>query len=101
MFVDAAGGAAAIPASHLAECVPSKIGAPVKERSDNFDLTSSDIVTHERARELFNTYHDRYDHYVYRILGDHRSLESVRSASPLLISAICAVSSLQTASVDF
>jgi hypothetical protein len=99
--IDAAGGAAAIPASHLAERVPSKIGVPLKEKSDNSDLTSSDLVTPEMARELFNVYQDKYDHYVYRILGDHRSLETVRSASPLLLSAICAVSSLQTASDDF
>lgn len=99
--IDAVGGAAAIPASHLAERVQSNIASPLKERSDKYDLISRGVVTLERARELFSTYHDKYDHYVYRILGDYRSLESVRSASPLLLAAICAVSSLQTASADF
>ena len=99
--IDAVGGPAAIPASHLAERMPNNVGSPVKQRSDKYDLISRGIVTFERARELFNIYHDRLDHFVYRILGDHRSLESVRSASPLLLSAICAVSALQTASSDF
>jgi hypothetical protein len=99
--IDAAGGPAAIPASHLAERVPSNLGSPVEKRSDKLDLIARGVVTLDRARELFDVYHDRLDHFVYRILGDHRSLENVRVASPLLLSAICAVGALQTASPDF
>ena len=99
--IDAEGGPAAIPASHLAQRVQSNVGSPIRERSDKYDIITRSVVTFERAHELFDVYHDRLDHFVYRILGDHRSLESVRSSSPLLLSAICAVSALQTASSDF
>ena len=94
-------GPAAIPAEHLTERVPNNINLPIKERLEKDDLITRGIVPLERATELFNIYHDKYDHFLYRILGEDRSFDSVRSASPLLLSAICAVSALQTASDDF
>jgi hypothetical protein len=99
--VDAVGGPAAIPASHLTERVQSSVSSPRKERLDKHDILERGIVTLERAMELFNIYHDRFDHFLYRILGEDRSFDSVRSSSPLLLSAICAVTALQTASPDF
>lgn len=99
--IDAEGGAAAIPASHLAERMQSTFGSPVERRPDGLDIIARGVLTLDRAQELFNVYHDRLDHFVYRVLGDHRSLESVRAASPLLLSAISVVAALQTASPDF
>jgi hypothetical protein len=81
--------------------VQNNIALPMKERLEKDDLIARGIVTLERATELFNIYHDKYDHFLYRILGEDRSFDSVRSASPLLLSAICVVSALQTASDDF
>ena len=99
--IDIEVGPAAIPAEHLTERVPNNINLPIKERLEKDDLITRGIVPLERATELFNIYHDKYDHFLYRILGEDRSFDSVRSASPLLLSAICAVSALQTASDDF
>ncbi|KAJ5615917.1 hypothetical protein N7537_001031 [Penicillium hordei] len=39
------------------------------------------------------------DHFLYRILGDHISLDSVRIASPLLTTAICTVAALHSQSL--
>lgn len=94
--IDAAGGPAALPASHIAERAQKR-----DTDSGQDDLISRGIVTLEQAQNLFNVYHNRLDHFVYRILGDQCSLAGVRSASPLLLAAICAVSALQTASADF
>lgn len=99
--LDAAGGPAAIPASHLAERIHSNFGFPIMETSEQYDLIKCQIVTSERAKELFDIYHNKYDHFLYRILGEDRSFENVRLSSPLLLSAICTVSALQTASPDF
>jgi hypothetical protein len=99
--VDAAGGPAAIPSSHLTERVQSHVDSPTKEKAGKHDLIKRGVVTLARATELFSVYHDRLDHFLYRILGEDRSFDSVRSASPLLLAAICAVSALQTASADF
>ena len=41
-------------------------------------------------------YYQRLDHFLYRILGDHDSLTSVRQSSPLLTAAICAVAALHS-----
>jgi hypothetical protein len=99
--VDAAGGPAAIPASHLTERIQGTVRPSTKERPDEQDVIERGVITLERATQLFNIYNDRFDHFLYRILGEDRSFESVRLASPLLLSAICAVSALQTASPDF
>jgi hypothetical protein len=99
--VDALGGPAAIPASHLTERVQSNSGPPACENFNQDDLIKRGVVSLETASQLFNVYHDRYDHFLYRILAEDQSFEGVRSASPLLLSAICAVSALQTASDDF
>jgi hypothetical protein len=99
--VDAAGGPAAIPASHITERSQGNINLPAEEGNGNHDLIKNGVITLERATELFNTYHNSFDHFLYRILGEDKSFNSVRLASPLLLSAICAVSALQTASSDF
>lgn len=99
--MDAAGGAAAIPASHLIEHVPSSTMLPAKERLAKDDMILQGVLTLNRAAELFDLFHDVYDHYVYRVLGEDQTFASVRSSSPLLLAAICAVSALQSASADF
>jgi hypothetical protein len=98
---NAIGGPAAIPASHLIERAQNDIGSQFNRNFDEYNLVTQGVVSLDRARELFRIYHDRFDHFLYRILGEDRSFESVLSSSPLLLSAICAVSALQTASPDF
>ncbi|KAJ6152856.1 hypothetical protein N7497_007175 [Penicillium chrysogenum] len=41
------------------------------------------------------------DHFLYRILGDHISLDSVRIASPLLTTAVCTVAALHSQSLGY
>jgi hypothetical protein len=61
-------GPAAIPAEHLTKRVRNNINLPIKERLEKDDLITRGIVPLERATELFNIYHDKYDHFLYRIL---------------------------------
>lgn len=90
-------GPAAIPASVVSP--PSAIGP--HSRAPGIDLVTRGIVSMERATALFKVYNDRLDHFVYRILGDHDSLSSVRASSSLLTAAICAVGALHSSPTDF
>lgn len=62
-------------------------------------LISQGIVSPEEAEHLFNIYHQRLDHLLYRILGDHNSLHTVVASSPLLTAAICTVAALHSSSL--
>lgn len=61
------------------------------------DLITQGVLSVEQAQALFNIYSQRLGHFLYRILGDNSSLEGIRSSSPLLTTAICAVSALHSA----
>jgi hypothetical protein len=90
-------GPAAIPGS-----VVSPVSLPgIENRKAEQDLITRGVVTVEQAQNYLDIYQNRLDHFLYRILGDRRTLAQVRSASSLLLAAICAVGALHLASSDF
>ncbi|KAF3386749.1 Transcriptional activator of proteases prtT [Penicillium rolfsii] len=98
IIMDPRGGPASIPASCLSDNIRAALpnGLPTSRKPD---LISTGIITLREALALFDTYHLRLDHFLYRILGDHINLNSVRVASPLLTAAICTVGALHSPSL--
>lgn len=95
---DPQGGPASIPASCVSD--PGRAGVPSDFSSARRpDLISTGLISLRHAQALFETYHLRLDHFLYRILGDHISLDSVRIASPLLTAAVCTVGALHSQSL--
>lgn len=92
-------GPASIPASCVSE-VPNSSSSGRGTRSPRpqppLDIISRGVISLQQAESLFHIYHQRLDHFLYRILGHHDSLESVRYASPLLTAAICTVGALHS-----
>lgn len=87
------------PASIPATCVPNVTNQSAASvlpgsRRPEPDLIARGIISAEQAEELFNTYHKRLDHYVYRVIGNVDSVSTMRKNSPLLTAAICTVASL-------
>ena len=65
------------------------------------DIISQGILEHADADRLVRNYLGREDHYLYDIAGTkHKDLEDIRKASPLLLTAICTVSALQSSADD-
>lgn len=60
------------------------------------DVVADGIMTISQAQTLFNDYARRLDHYLYRILGPAATLDGIRSSSPVLLAAICAVAALHS-----
>jgi len=98
VVMDPRGGPASIPASCLSDSARNALpnGLPNSRRPD---LISTGLITLRQALALFEEYHLRLDHFLYRILGDHISLDSVRVASPLLTAAVCTVGALHSQSL--
>ncbi|CAI7564865.1 unnamed protein product [Penicillium pancosmium] len=97
VVMDPRGGPGSIPASCLSDNIRATIpsGLSTTRRPD---LISTGLITMRQGLALFDTYHLRLDHFLYRILGDHISLDSVRNASPLLTAAVCTVGALHSPS---
>lgn len=97
VVMDPRSGPGSIPASCLSDnikpAMPSWLSTARRP-----DLISTGLITMRQGLALFDTYHLRLDHFLYRILGDHISLDSVRSASPLLTAAVCTVGALHSPS---
>lgn len=66
-----------------------------KQNPTHQDLIGKGIITSEIAEALVERYFTRLDPYLYGICSGYRSLQQIRSASPVLFAAICTVSSLQ------
>ncbi|CAK7208875.1 hypothetical protein SCUCBS95973_000261 [Sporothrix curviconia] len=66
--------------------------------NSTLDFISRGIVPLDRAQAYFDNYHNRMDHFPYRILCDHGpvSLTRLRPTSPLLVAAVCSVGALHT-----
>ena len=96
IVIDLASSPGALPGHYLslAASAQPKIGK---------DIISRGIISVENAQTYFDTYQNRLDHFIYRILGDHTvaTLERIREVSPLLTAAICAVGALHLASQEF
>jgi hypothetical protein len=97
VVMDPRSGPGSIPASCLSDNIrpAMRSGLSTTRRPD---LISTGLITMRQGLALFDTYHLRLDHFLYRILGDHISLDSVRSASPLLTAAVCTVGALHSPS---
>lgn len=97
LVVDTDLGPDAAPGSYLARSDPC-VTTGVAE-----DIITLGIISYENAQACLDLYRDKLDHFPYRILGDRAScnLDVIRTASPLLLAAICSVSSLHKAPGDF
>jgi hypothetical protein len=98
VVMDPRGGPASIPASCVSE-IRTTASPNNMPSSGRPDLMSTGILSLHQALSLFDVYHLRLDHFLYRILGDHTSLDSVRMASPLLTAAVCTVGALHSRSL--
>ncbi|KAJ5724690.1 transcriptional regulator family: Fungal Specific TF [Penicillium malachiteum] len=94
VVMDPRGGPASIPASCVSDGARRTLPNGLPSRRP--DLISTGLITLRQALALFEEYHLRLDHFLYRILGDHISLDSVRVASPLLTAAVCTVGALHS-----
>lgn len=102
MVVDGTGAPDAVPASYISEISNASSPQSVRHSSQKvLDVISRGILNVQGASVLFDIYHNRLDHFVYSILGDHRSLRDVRQASPLLTDAICAVGALHSGNENY
>lgn len=97
VVMDYESGPGAIPGFHIAERLPQV------ENDSQEDFISRGVITVDSARGHFEKYKNRLDHFPYRILNDHAAVtfESIRMTSPLLITSVCAVGALHSASEDF
>ncbi|KAL4872786.1 hypothetical protein BDV12DRAFT_126325 [Aspergillus spectabilis] len=98
VVMDPEGGPASIPAACVSE-IRSIRGSSQLAAMDRLDLISKGILSLPQALALFDVYYLRLDHFLYRILGDHTSLDSIRRVSPLLTAAVCTVATLHSRSM--
>jgi hypothetical protein len=95
--IDPNSGPAAMPGSVISPVIPPGEQVGVGARPDIIDRG---ILSLDRAQFYLDVYQNRLDHFLYRILGDWRTLAQVRAASPLLLVAICTVAAIHSASTD-
>ncbi|KAH8697401.1 hypothetical protein BGW36DRAFT_167455 [Talaromyces proteolyticus] len=100
VVMDPRGGPASIPASCVSE-LRTTASLDNSRSSGQRDLVSMGILSLNQALSLFDIYQSRLDHFLYRILGDHTSLDSVRVSSPLLTAGVCAVGALHSSSLGY
>jgi hypothetical protein len=95
-------GPAAIPASFVSEVTKHlSPSARIQPRAKSMtDIISQGILTLEQAEMLFNVYITKHDNYIYSVLVEGSTLATIRASSPLLLAAICSVTSLHTVSLD-
>lgn len=98
VVMDPRGGPASIPASCVSE-IRTTASLSQIPFSGPPDLITTGVLSSLQALSLFDIYHSRLDHFLYRILGDHTSLDSVRMGSPLLTAAVCTVGALHSSSL--
>lgn len=63
---------------------------------EQVDLITRGLITTETAEVLVQRYLTKLDPFLYGIASRYKDLESVRAASPTLLSAMCAVSALHS-----
>jgi hypothetical protein len=101
VVMDQSGGPGAIPAS----CLSKDLSSPSESRQGVAighlpDIISQGTISLAAAERHFNLYRQHLDSAVYNILAEHDSFASI-SNSPLLVTVICAVSALHSASPDY
>lgn len=97
IIMDPESGPAAIPGSVVSPIISAAGG---DNRSNN-DIISRGIISTSLADDFLNIYQNRLDHFLYRILGDRRTLGQIRASSALLLSAVSAVGALHLAAPQF
>ncbi|EMF10767.1 uncharacterized protein SEPMUDRAFT_150769 [Sphaerulina musiva SO2202] len=98
VVMDPDAGPAAIPGSIISPIVT--IPGLEQNRSEQ-DIINRKIIGEKQAQAYLDIYQNRLDHFVYRIIGDRKTLSEVRADSPLLLAAICTVGALHLATPDF
>jgi hypothetical protein len=98
MRLDPDSGPATIPATCVEEVTVNDSAMATTNRQD---CISQGLLTTMQAETLFDIYAYRLDHFLYRILGESPSLQQIRSSSPLLTAAICAVGALHSQELGF
>jgi hypothetical protein len=94
-------GPAAVPAAFVSEVTKhSPLVQAVSQPRSRSDIISRGILTLDQAQGLFNKYLTKHDNYIYSVLEAGSTFSSVRNNSPLLLAAICAVTSLHVVSPD-
>lgn len=96
VVMDARLNPAAMPATCVSQLPDTSPSRQLSHDARKIDLISRGALTVTDAEQLFTIYKERLDHYVYGILADHNSISSIRSGSPLLTAAVCAVAALHT-----
>ncbi|KAK5686581.1 hypothetical protein LTS10_002701 [Elasticomyces elasticus] len=97
VIMDDSAGPAAIPGSVISPIMV--YGADVNRAEQ--DIITKGVITSEQAQAFLDIYQNRLDHFLYRIMGDRKTLAEVRKASPLLLAAVSAVGALHLGSPDF
>lgn len=97
IVMDDSSGPAAIPGSVVSPIIIHTVETNPAEQ----DIILRGIISVEQAQAYLDIYQNRLDHFLYGILGERRTLNQVRKASPLLLAAICTVGALHLASQDF
>ncbi|KAL2872003.1 uncharacterized protein BJX67DRAFT_95961 [Aspergillus lucknowensis] len=95
VVMDPLGGPASIPAACVSEIRSTRASIQLASKGRH-DLISIGVLSLPQALALFDIYYLRLDHFLYRILGDHTSLDSIRKTSPLLTAAVCTVGALHS-----
>jgi len=81
IVMDDNAGPAAIPGSVVFPVIVYGVDAHRAEQ----DIITRGVVTVEQAQAYLDIYQNRLDHFLYRIMGDRKTLSEVRKASPLLL----------------
>ncbi|KAK0266333.1 hypothetical protein LTS09_000285 [Friedmanniomyces endolithicus] len=97
IVMDDNAGPAAIPGSVVFPVIVYGVDAHRAEQ----DIITRGVVTVEQAQAYLDIYQNRLDHFLYRIMGDRKTLSEVRKASPLLLAAVCSVGALHLGAPDF
>lgn len=97
IIMDPDSGPAAIPGSVVS---PVSVAGLEQNRAEQ-DIVTKGMLSTDEAQSFLDIYQNRLDHFLYRIIGDRRTLAQVRAGSPLLLAAICTVGALHIASPHF
>lgn len=97
MVVDPASGPATLPGSVVSRVVIPKEAMGQTEQ----DIITRGVITEQQAEIFLDVYQNRLDHFLYRIIGDRKTLHEIRSSSSLLLAAICAVGALHLVAPEY
>ncbi|KAK3072189.1 hypothetical protein LTR53_007260, partial [Teratosphaeriaceae sp. CCFEE 6253] len=97
IVMDENSGPAAIPGSVVSPIIVYNVEPNRAEQ----DIITNGVITVEQAEAFLDIYQNRLDHFLYRIMGDRKTLSQIRKSSPLLLAAFCTVGALHLADPSF